>query len=185
MWSIGTIVVELVLRVPFLAGDSDIDQLKKTFHALGSPTEQEWPVSTVFLTICWFPWHGISSSHTQGHTKLPDYHEISGYPKNPWWNLVASLGKDGQDLCRELLKLDPMKRPTAKKALYHRFFTQPPRPTPPILLPKPAAELRPRQLAPQDLAGMAPAGTGTKRKDPPESPSGKENARSVARRLFV
>lgn len=44
MWSIGTIVVELVLRVPFLAGDSDIDQLKKTFHALGSPTELEWPV---------------------------------------------------------------------------------------------------------------------------------------------
>jgi hypothetical protein len=46
MWSIGTIVVELVLRVPFLAGDSDIDQLKKTFHAMGSPTEQDWPVST-------------------------------------------------------------------------------------------------------------------------------------------
>jgi serine/threonine protein kinase len=45
MWSIGTIVVELVLRVPFLAGDSDIDQLKKTFHAMGSPTEQDWPVS--------------------------------------------------------------------------------------------------------------------------------------------
>jgi cyclin-dependent kinase 7 len=41
----GTILVELVLRVPFLAGDSDMDQLKKTFHALGSPTEDEWPVS--------------------------------------------------------------------------------------------------------------------------------------------
>ena len=47
IWSIGTIFVELILRVPFLAGDTDIDQLKKTFHAMGTPTEQEWPVSTV------------------------------------------------------------------------------------------------------------------------------------------
>jgi cyclin-dependent kinase 7 len=44
LWSMGTIFVELVLRVPFLAGDTDIDQLKKTFHAMGSPTEQDWPV---------------------------------------------------------------------------------------------------------------------------------------------
>lgn len=46
MWSIGTIFVELILRVPFLSGESDIDQLKKTFHAMGSPTEEDWPVST-------------------------------------------------------------------------------------------------------------------------------------------
>jgi cyclin-dependent kinase 7 len=44
MWSIGTIFVELILRVPFLAGETDMDQLKKTFHAMGSPSEQEWPV---------------------------------------------------------------------------------------------------------------------------------------------
>jgi hypothetical protein len=53
------------------------------------------------------------------------------------------------------------------------------------------AELRPRDLAPQDLAAMqaqAQREAGTKRKDAPsESPTtqGKENARSVARRLFV
>jgi hypothetical protein len=43
----GTILVELVLRVPFLSGDSDADQLKKTFHALGTPTEEDWPVSNM------------------------------------------------------------------------------------------------------------------------------------------
>lgn len=43
----GTIMVELVLRVPFLAGESDLDQLKKTFHAMGTPTEQDWPVSVL------------------------------------------------------------------------------------------------------------------------------------------
>jgi len=43
--SMGTILVELVLRVPFLSGDSDADQLKKTFHAMGTPTDEDWPVS--------------------------------------------------------------------------------------------------------------------------------------------
>ena len=52
MWSMGTIFVELVLRVPFLAGDTDMDQLKKTFHAMGSPTEEEWPVRLIFLLSC-------------------------------------------------------------------------------------------------------------------------------------
>lgn len=55
MWSMGTIFVELVLRVPFLAGDTDMDQLKKTFHAMGSPTEEEWPVRLMFLQSCFAP----------------------------------------------------------------------------------------------------------------------------------
>ncbi|CAD6570597.1 MAG: hypothetical protein TREMPRED_005916 [Tremellales sp. Tagirdzhanova-0007] len=131
IWSMGTIFVELILRVPFLAGETDMDQLKKTFHAMGSPTEQEWP----------------------GHTQLPDYHEMPGYPKSPWWSLISSIGNEGVDLARELLKFDPVKRPSAKQAIYHRFFTVLPRPTPPIRLPKPLAELRPRKLAPDETKG--------------------------------
>ena len=50
IWSVGTIFVELVLRVPFLSGETDIDQLKKMFQAMGTPTEQEWPVS-FFLSL--------------------------------------------------------------------------------------------------------------------------------------
>jgi hypothetical protein len=44
MWSIGCIFAELMLRVPYLAGESDMDQLKLIFRALGTPTEEEWPV---------------------------------------------------------------------------------------------------------------------------------------------
>lgn len=156
MWSIGTILVELVLRVPFLAGDSDIDQLKKTFHAMGSPSEQDWP----------------------GHTLLPDYHAIPGYPKNNWWTLVASIGKDGQDLVREMLRYDPRTRPSAKAALHHRFFTTLPRPTPPAVLPKPMAELKPRAVAPE------PVDPG-KRKIISPGAEGELTGRSIARKLFV
>lgn len=49
MWSVGTIFAELMLRVPYMAGDSDLDQIKTIFRALGTPTEEEWPVRAVFV----------------------------------------------------------------------------------------------------------------------------------------
>ena len=32
IWAVGCILAELLLRVPFLAGDSDLDQLSKIFQ---------------------------------------------------------------------------------------------------------------------------------------------------------
>ena len=45
IWSVGCIFAELMLRIPYLPGETDMDQLKTTFRALGTPTEEEWPVS--------------------------------------------------------------------------------------------------------------------------------------------
>lgn len=45
IWAAGCIFAELMLRLPYLAGESDMDQLDKIFAALGTPTEEEWPVS--------------------------------------------------------------------------------------------------------------------------------------------
>lgn len=45
IWSVGCIFAELMLRTPYLPGESDMDQLKTIFRALGTPTEEEWPVS--------------------------------------------------------------------------------------------------------------------------------------------
>ena len=47
MWVVGCIIAELLLRVPFLPGESDLDQLTKIFQALGSPTEETWPVTNL------------------------------------------------------------------------------------------------------------------------------------------
>src|SRR5690606_17095622 len=41
MWAVGCILAELLLRRPFLPGESDIDQLSRIFSLLGSPTD--WP----------------------------------------------------------------------------------------------------------------------------------------------
>jgi serine/threonine protein kinase len=48
VWAVGCIFAELMLRTPYVAGDSDMDQLTKIFHALGTPSEADWPVSLIF-----------------------------------------------------------------------------------------------------------------------------------------
>ena len=42
IWAIGCIFAELMLRTPFLPGDSDLNQLHTIFRALGTPSD--WPV---------------------------------------------------------------------------------------------------------------------------------------------
>ncbi len=44
IWSVGCIFAELMLRIPYLPGESDMDQIKTIFRALGTPTDEEWPV---------------------------------------------------------------------------------------------------------------------------------------------
>lgn len=45
IWAVGCILAELLLRVPFFPGESDLDQLTKIFSAMGTPTEDNWQVS--------------------------------------------------------------------------------------------------------------------------------------------
>lgn len=46
MWAVGLIQAELEIRTPFLPGMSLIDQLTKIFDAMGTCTDEEWPVGT-------------------------------------------------------------------------------------------------------------------------------------------
>lgn len=51
IWSVGCIFAELMLRIPYLPGESDMDQLNTIFRALGTPTEEDWPVSWHSLMV--------------------------------------------------------------------------------------------------------------------------------------
>lgn len=44
IWSAGCIFAELMLRTPFLPGETDVGQLTCILRALGTPTEADWPV---------------------------------------------------------------------------------------------------------------------------------------------
>ena len=43
MWAVGCIFAELMLRTPYLPGDSDASQLTTIFRALGTPSQADWP----------------------------------------------------------------------------------------------------------------------------------------------
>ncbi|KAI0704316.1 CMGC/CDK/CDK7 protein kinase [Cytidiella melzeri] len=116
IWSVGCIFAELMLRTPYLPGSSDMDQVKTTFRALGTPTEEDWP----------------------GHTKLPDYVAVGQFPKTPLRDLFTAATPECLNLLSKCLLYDPRKRISAKDALHHPYFSALPYPSHPSKLPKPA-----------------------------------------------
>jgi cyclin-dependent kinase 7 len=112
VWSVGVVFAELVLRAPYLFGETDLQVLHKIWETLGAPTEENWP----------------------GVTKLEAYAAMSPPVRPPvtkaeMLGLFGTVGSVGVDLLMAMLTLDPRKRPTAKQILEHEFFRIEPRPT--------------------------------------------------------
>lgn len=117
IWSIGIIFAELMLRIPYLAGKDDVDQLDVTFRAYGTPTEQIWP--------------NVSS--------LPMYNSLHVYPppsKQELRTRFSAATEKALDLLILMTQLDPSRRCDSTQALLHDYFTESPRPTDPENLPK-------------------------------------------------
>ncbi|KAI3404345.2 KIN28 [Candida oxycetoniae] len=117
IWSIGIIFAELMLRIPYLAGKDDVDQLDVTFRAYGTPTEQIWP--------------NVSS--------LPLYNALHIYPppsRQEMRSRFSAATDKALDFLILLTQLDPSRRCNSTQALLHEYFTESPRPTEPENLPK-------------------------------------------------
>ncbi|KAF5276498.1 hypothetical protein FQA39_LY06567 [Lamprigera yunnana] len=115
MWAVGCILAELMLRLPFLPGESDLDQLTKIFQVFGNPTEQNWP----------------------GAKTLSDYVEFKPYPPMSLKNIFIAAGDDLLDVAEALLVLNPLKRKTCTETLQMPYFTNKPAPTISNKLPLP------------------------------------------------
>jgi cyclin-dependent kinase 7 len=113
MWGAGCIFAELMLRMPYLTGINELDQLGKIFHALGTPTEADWP----------------------GMCSLPNYVEFTPNSPPPLSSIFTAATEDALDLLSKLLKFNPSERSTAVEALKHPYFQNAPAPTPPEKLP--------------------------------------------------
>lgn len=119
VFSLGAVFAELILRVPFLPGDTDLNQLATIANALGTPSEANWP----------------------GVTGLPGYVVLNA--ENPQAEVdlpklkrqFSSLSASGVELLHGMLRLDPRKRTTARRALDSHWFREEPLPTPPHHLP--------------------------------------------------
>lgn len=112
IWSVGTIIPEMVTGQPLFPGDSEIDELFRIFRVRGTPNDHMWP----------------------GVSRLPNYK-----PEFPQWHeqrldrAVPSLapseangGDAAIDLLTQMLTYAPARRITCRKALDHAYF-QPPR----------------------------------------------------------
>lgn len=115
IWAVGCILAELLLRVPFLPGESDLDQLTKIFQALGTPNEEIWP--------------NIKA--------LPDFIQFKIFPGTPLRHIFTAAGDDLISLLESLLALYPMARCTTSEALQMSYFSNKPAPTPGEKLPMP------------------------------------------------
>ncbi|KAH0558845.1 hypothetical protein GP486_004518 [Trichoglossum hirsutum] len=125
IWSTGTVFAELILRTPFLAGNSDVHQLELICQFVGTPNDDNWP----------------------GVSKLPDYVPFGkdgsqSYPvrgRDFYLQTFGTVGAVGVDLLMSMLSLDPRKRVTAREVLTHKWWSTDPTPTKKEDLPKKGA----------------------------------------------
>lgn len=116
VWAAGCIFAELMLRVPFMAAESDMDQLDVIFSALGTPTEQDWPVRVVFLPRCSCGRRAQSRfTPAQGFTKLASGATFEKKPKNDLSLLFSAASSEAIDLLQRMLAYDPRKRITSRE----------------------------------------------------------------------
>ncbi|CAD6585804.1 MAG: TFIIH complex serine/threonine-protein kinase subunit kin28 [Alectoria sarmentosa] len=120
VWSMGTVFAELILRFPFVAGNTDVHQLELICNAIGTPTEENWP--------------GVST--LEGFLKYDKAATIPVRGKDFYLSKFGTAGPVGVDLLMSMLALDPRKRCTARQVLEHKWWSSDPRPTAKEDLPK-------------------------------------------------
>lgn len=117
MWAVGCILAELLLRVPFLPGESDLDQLTRIFQALGTPSFDDWP----------------------GLQQLPDFIQFKIFPGTPMKHIFTAAADDLLDVLATLLALNPLKRLSCTDLLQMPYFSNKPAPTIGPKLPLPSS----------------------------------------------
>jgi cyclin-dependent kinase 7 len=111
VWSVAVVFAELVIRHPYLPGDTELQQINLIAQAIGTPTEEVWP----------------------GVSKLPSY--VATDPIFPvrgrdgYLSTFGTAGHEGVDLLMGMFVLDPRKRITAEQALEHEYWRSEPKPT--------------------------------------------------------
>ncbi|KAI9744312.1 MAG: TFIIH complex serine/threonine-protein kinase subunit kin28 [Claussenomyces sp. TS43310] len=118
IWSVGLVFAELVLRVPYVAGDTEVHQINLICQAIGTPNEDNWP----------------------GVSRLPEYtvpdppHPVR--ERESFLATFGTAGHEGVDLLMSMLVLDPRRRITARRVLEHPWWASEPKPTEKEDLPK-------------------------------------------------
>ncbi|KAL9060293.1 MAG: hypothetical protein Q9162_000697 [Coniocarpon cinnabarinum] len=120
VWSIGTIFAEIVKRVPFLPGSSDVHQAELICDVIGTPSESNWP--------------GVTKLRNYMPTPAEKVRPVKG--KDFYMRGFGVIGEEGVDLLMSMLKLDPRSRPSCRTVLKHKWWLSMPKPTSKEKLPR-------------------------------------------------
>ena len=120
VWSMGLVFAELILRTPFVPGNTDLHQLELICQAIGTPSEENWP--------------GVSK--LEGFMRFEKATAQPVRRKDYYLSSFGTVGSVGVDLLMSMLVLDPRKRITSHEVLEHNWWTSEPRPTSKDDLPK-------------------------------------------------
>ena len=124
MWSVGCILVELLLGRPLFPGKTEIDQIDCIFKVFGYPNELIWPGCTKLT--------GLASFLPSKYSSIPP---ASHNLRSIFLKRGVSLSDSGFDLLLKCFTFDPRKRITATEALNHEFFREMPLPKDPAHFP--------------------------------------------------
>jgi cyclin-dependent kinase 7 len=120
IWAVGLVFAELILRAPYIPGDTEVQQISLICQAIGTPTEDNWP--------------GVSALDSYAVPDPP----VPVRGRDHYLMTFMTAGQDGVDLIMAMLTLDPSKRITAMETLQHPYWASNPKPTKNEDLPKKA-----------------------------------------------
>lgn len=123
IWSAGCVFAEMHSGRPLLHGDSEVDQLFRIFHLLGTPTSSTWPGVERYANYgARFPsWKGEGLAATQlgmPHEGIRLLEVGRGGGGRDWFRSLLTLTNHSQ----RLLTCSPAKRVTARAALADEYF---------------------------------------------------------------
>ncbi|RPA80464.1 cyclin-dependent kinase 10, isoform CRA_g [Ascobolus immersus RN42] len=124
IWSCGLILGELLLRHPLLPGDDEFDELDLITKLIGPATDRVWPKRRLLPGLSGYNFPTASSA-PQGVDGLGGNLE----------RLFRDYSENTIALLRACLSWDPERRPSAREALKHGYFTEEPRAKDPKFMP--------------------------------------------------
>ncbi|ELP93491.1 cell division protein kinase, putative, partial [Entamoeba invadens IP1] len=103
LWSVGTVLAEMVIKEPLFRGDSDIDQIHRILNILGKPSDEDLEKMPYFNK---------------------SYFTYQFQPEDEILEKLKRAGESGVSLLLGLLDYVPGRRFCAREAMQHKFFKQ-------------------------------------------------------------
>ncbi len=106
---------ELMLRIPYLPGQNDLEQMEVTFRALGTPTDKDWPEVSSFNS----------------------YNKLQMYPppsRDELRKRFIAATENALNFMNGMMCLNPAKRWSTAQCLESEYFKELPRPSDPATI---------------------------------------------------